>query len=242
MSVGKGSPVGVAEGYERWAPTYDLFPNPLLACEERHLISLLPNLERKCVLDLACGTGRWLQRLLRENVAFGVGADFSKAMLKVANQKRELVRHLARADYMSFPFRAEAFDFTICSFATSHMGDLSRLAEELARVTKSNGAVFVTDLHSEAFDQGWRTAFRDSGGPAEIDSIARTSAGVTKTFCAAGWECLAQRSWFMDEAEKSIFESAGRLPYFEAACRIPAISFFHFRRVDSLIADESFHE
>ena len=55
--------ISVAEGYERWAPTYDHAPNPLLAREERHLLPLLEDLQSKRMLDLACGTGRWLEKL-----------------------------------------------------------------------------------------------------------------------------------------------------------------------------------
>ena len=54
-------PVSAAEGYERWAPIYDDAPNPLLAREERYLLPLLIDLGDKAILDLACGTGRWLE-------------------------------------------------------------------------------------------------------------------------------------------------------------------------------------
>src|SRR5579863_129417 len=50
-SVGPGC-VSVEEGYERWAPTYDHAPNPLLHLEERKLAALLPDLSGKHVLDL----------------------------------------------------------------------------------------------------------------------------------------------------------------------------------------------
>ncbi len=41
-------------------------PNPLLAREERYLLPLLANLSRQALLDLACGTGRWLEKLLSQ--------------------------------------------------------------------------------------------------------------------------------------------------------------------------------
>ena len=54
--------LGVKEGYERWAPIYDQNPNPVLAREERHIDPLIANMQGKNVLDLACGTGRWLEK------------------------------------------------------------------------------------------------------------------------------------------------------------------------------------
>ena len=64
------SVVPMAEGYQRWALTYDDDPNPLLAREERHLLPLLAALHGKRILDLACGTGRWLEKL----TGLGAGA------------------------------------------------------------------------------------------------------------------------------------------------------------------------
>src|SRR5579863_3159981 len=90
--------VSVEEGYERWAETYDDAPNPLLHLEERKLTALLPDLDGKCALDLACGTGRWLEKLLGMGARLQVGVDFSAAMLRVAGKKSALHGRLARAD------------------------------------------------------------------------------------------------------------------------------------------------
>ena len=68
--------VSVQEGYERWAPTYDHDPNPLLALEERQLKLMIPPLKGKRVLDLACGTGRWLAWLMTGRSAHGGGSRF----------------------------------------------------------------------------------------------------------------------------------------------------------------------
>ena len=67
-------------------PTIDA-PNPLLHLEERKLTALLPDLGGKCVLDLACGTGRWLEKLSGMGTGLQVGVDFSAAMLRVAEKK-----------------------------------------------------------------------------------------------------------------------------------------------------------
>ena len=111
------SSVSAAEGYERWAPSYDRTPNPLLAREERYLVPLLPDLHDKHVLDLACGTGRWLERLLARGAHLGVGVDFSIAMLGIARRKVTLTGRLARADCLRLPFRTSVFDLAVCSFA-----------------------------------------------------------------------------------------------------------------------------
>src|SRR5262245_20711770 len=85
--VSNATQVGIEEGYERWAPAYDLTVNPVLALEERHIMPLLGTFEKGAVLDLACGTGRWLQKLVDRGAGIGVGIDSSAAMLRVANEK-----------------------------------------------------------------------------------------------------------------------------------------------------------
>ena len=48
------------EAYERWAPTYPPEPhNPLMRAEQREVLTQLPVLAGRRVLDLACGTGRY---------------------------------------------------------------------------------------------------------------------------------------------------------------------------------------
>src|SRR5580704_5707061 len=96
--------VPVAEGYERWAPTYDHVPNPLLAREERYLLPLLTDLTGKVVFDVACGTGRWLERLVALGSATGVGIDRSAAMLRVARNKSAIRQRLVEGDCENLPF------------------------------------------------------------------------------------------------------------------------------------------
>jgi ubiquinone/menaquinone biosynthesis C-methylase UbiE len=221
--------VGVEEGYRRWAPTYDRTINPLLAREERHIAPLLPAVTQSNVLDLACGTGRWLQELRARGAHLAVGVDCSPAMLQIANAKPAIRGQLTRADCVRLPFCASVFDFAICSFALSHIPDLQGMTCELARIVKPNAEVFVTDLHSEAYARGWRTSFRDERSVVEIETLPRAAEEITDIFHAEGFECLTYVPLYFDKSEQPIFERARKSYAFEDACRIPAILFCHFR-------------
>jgi len=222
--------VSVEEGYERWAPTYDHAPNPLLHLEERKLAALLPNLSGKHVLDLACGTGRWLQKLSAGGIGMGVGVDLSAAMLRVAGSKTEIHGRLARADCQRLPFDASVFDLVVCSFALGHLRDLGAVVRELGRVTQAGADVFVSDLHPEAYARGWRTSFRDFRNAIEIEMLPRTAEEIVRAFYSAGFECLTHVPLCLGEPEKPIFVRAGKESRFEAACRMPAVLLCHFRR------------
>jgi ubiquinone/menaquinone biosynthesis C-methylase UbiE len=235
-------PLPVREGYERWAPIYDCTPNPLLACEERYLMPLLVDLPKRRILDLACGTGRWLERIMARGGRWGVGLDGSAAMLRVARRKVAIAGKLAQAACERLPFGAEVFDLVICSFAVGHMRDLRAVAGELARVTKPGGDVFISDLHPEAYARGWRVGFRDGNAAVEIEMLPRVAKEIAQTLEANGFKCLAHQPLRLGDPEEPIFARAGKTHLFPEACQVPAVLLCHFRRRDSTMPNEEWKE
>ena len=225
------TPVG--EGYERWAPFYDDTPNPLLAREERYLLPLIPDLRNKSVLDSACGTGRWLEKLMARGSALGVGIDSSMAMLQVAARKKTVIGQLAKASCEDLPLSNESVDLVICSFAMGHISNLDSMARELARVTRLDADVFVSDLHPEAYARGWRAGFRDGDTPIQIQTQCRSAGEIIEAFCASGFNCRANVTLLLGEPEEPFFVRAGKAHFFMEACRMPAVLVCHFRRVHS---------
>ena len=219
----------VAQAYERWALTYDQSPNPLLVREERYLLPLLPRLQGRRALDLACGTGRWLEKL-RDAGARAVGVDSSTAMLDVARHKSALQGQFARADCLQLPFPAAVFDFAICSFAISHFRFLEGAIRELARVLKPNSQLWISDLHPEAHKRGWRTGFRDQSSVWHIETWPRSVRKLASTYTSSGFETAKQVSLHLERPEQPIFERANKAHVFENACTVPAIMVWHLKR------------
>jgi SAM-dependent methyltransferase len=224
------SVVSVTEGYERWAPTYDGDPNPLLAREERHLLPLVDALRGKRMLDLACGTGRWLEKLMASGTASGVGVDCSAAMLRVARNKCSIATRLAQSACENLPFGNAAFDLLTCSFALGHIQDLQKVAQEMARVARRRADVFISDLHPEAHSRGWRVGFRDGDATAQIEMLPRPSEQTIQIFCGTGFDCVRCDSLWLGEPERAIFVRAERAHAFAEACQVPAILMCHLRR------------
>ena len=217
-----------AEGYERWASSYDATPNPLLALEERAVIPLLPSVWGKCVLDLCCGTGRWLRILAPRLPALIVGVDASTAMLSIASRG---FRQLVRADCLQLPFAGSLFDFVMCSFAVGHITDLGPFARECARILKPTGSLFVTDLHPHAYARGWRTGFRDSQGAVQIQSVSHSWRDSAQVFTSAGLCCAAMHDFRFGSAERKIFYQAGKPGLFSQAAAVPAVRLSRFWRI-----------
>jgi len=224
--------VAPAEAYERWASIYDRDPNPLLAREERYLLPLFVDLHDKRILDLACGTGRWLETLMARGAKAGVGIDCSSAMLRVAGKKKGITTRLARADCESLPFRTAVFDLAICSFALGHIRDLAPMVRELARVTKTGADVFVSDLHPEAYARGWRAGFRDGSTAVQIEMLPPAAEKTDQAFCSNVFESLTHVSLWLGDPEKPIFARAGKSHAYAEACQLPAVLVCQFKRLD----------
>jgi len=221
--------LSVQEGYARWAPTYDLGFNPLLALEERCLEPLLPSVKGKRVLDLACGTGRWSAKFLARGAGTLVGIDFSRPMLAEANKKPELKGRLVAADGCDLPFSDGIFDLVLCSLAIGHLRQAERVASQVSRVVAKNADLYVTDIHPAAYAQGWKTSFRGDEGPVVIDTWPRSLEDQLAAWDSAGFRCLYTVAAHLGELERPLLARAGKGHLFEEVRRTPAIQILHFQ-------------
>ena len=222
--------ISAAEGYERWAAIYDSFPNPLVAREQRHLATMLGDVSGKTILDLACGTGRWLEFFLRRGAVNGIGVDCSASMLRGARQKQAIANRLARASCELLPFRAASFDLAVCSFALGHISKLGCFVRELACVMKPGADVFITDLHPDAYARGWRVGFRDGNMSFCVEMLPRTIEEIVAAF-SDEFGCVSHESLWLGNEEQPIFLQAGKSQVFAKACQLPAILACRFRRI-----------
>ena len=223
--------LSVKAGYERWAQTYDHSHNPVLALEQRKIAAMLPDLTGKRVLDLACGTGRWFNLLAARGVEQLIGADISRAMLRMAAPKVNFSLALIEADCAAIPLKGGEIDFAICSFASAHIRNLDVFAAECRRVLRAGAELFISDLHPDAYSAGWRTGFRDHRGAAEIETIARSCDDVVNTFCSNRFHCIATYGFCFDESEWPIFVAAGKQERFAIASELRAVLVCRFRRM-----------
>lgn len=151
-----------AEAYARWAATYPPVPhNLLMEMEQAAMLELLPEVRNKVVLDLACGSGRYLNILRERSVARVIGLDFSREMLAVASAPQN---HLLQGDLCALPLASAAFDLIVCGLAVGHVATLHRVIAEAGRVLKAGGELLYSDFHPFGALAGWRRTFRAANG------------------------------------------------------------------------------
>ena len=71
------------EAYALWATSYPAHAhNPVMRAEERAMLGLMPAaLHGQAVLDVGCGSGRYMLHALRRGAARVTGVDLSPHML-----------------------------------------------------------------------------------------------------------------------------------------------------------------
>ncbi|HEY2470010.1 MAG TPA: methyltransferase domain-containing protein, partial [Terracidiphilus sp.] len=150
--------------FSRWAQVYDARSNPLLLLEGRGTAPLLPPLRGGNVLDVGCGTGRWLTHLETLHPASLMGIDCSRGMLKQAREKVLSTTKLEHGHSSALPGKDASYTLVMASFLLSYVKDLPAFALECARIVQPGGWVLISDMHPvTAAEQGWKRSFRIDG-------------------------------------------------------------------------------
>jgi len=136
-----------AQGYDRWAASYD-DRDPSTWLDEPFLLKYLQAFPSCRILDLGCGTGRYM-RLLPESVALIIGVDLSAKMLARARLRmahRTDIR-LVQASANSLPFVRGGFDRVISGLVVDHVASAVRLFTEIGSVLTPQGHAVIAAVH-----------------------------------------------------------------------------------------------
>src|SRR5690625_2327950 len=99
------------------------------------------------VLDVCTGTGDWALSLANEVGTNGkvIGLDFSKNMLKVAQEKKEQSQleqlEFIHGNAMDLPFPDNTFDYVTIGFGLRNVPNYETVLKEMYRVVKPGGKV-----------------------------------------------------------------------------------------------------
>lgn len=218
------------EAYELWASTYDSEPNPLLMLEQRELNSMLPEVKGKHVLDVGCGTGRWLETIADRGAGSTLGIDLSFAMLTRAKGKSRVRGLIVCGDCLKLPVRDSTADVVLCSFLVSYLCDLAGFAKEIARVCRRGAEIFISDFHPQAHNRGWKRGFRRENRSYEIATEHYSLDDLRSAFTKENCEICEVREIAFGEVDRPLFALNGKLDRFEEACCGPAVFILRLRR------------
>jgi cytosine/adenosine deaminase-related metal-dependent hydrolase/ubiquinone/menaquinone biosynthesis C-methylase UbiE len=210
--------------FDLWAQVYDLQANPLLALEERKVTPLLPSVSGHNILDVGCGTGRWLSKLELLEPASLTGTDCSTAMLNRARLKVHSTTILESCENSELPGEDASYSLILASFVLSYLNDVAGFARQCARLLRADGCLLISDMHpATAAERGWARSFHIDGAKIEIEAHSRTLMEIISIFRGSGFEVSVVIEPSFEEPEKPIFDDAGKLAEYEDLAGIPAI-------------------
>lgn len=156
--------------YKLWAQNYPPTPhNRLMEIEQEAMMSVMPMLRDKSVLDLACGTGRYAliaeQQLSQQVVCI----DDSFSMVGQVQSELRLLGSMNQ-----IPLMDNSFDVILCGLAVGHSQDLISIIHEISRLLVSGGQAVISDFHPEQYLNGARRTFVSDEGIYEVEHYAHT--------------------------------------------------------------------
>lgn len=188
---------GVRSGYDRWAPSYDETPNPLVALERRHTIRHLRPRSGERILDAGCGTGANLQ-VIRRAGSRAVGVDFSLEMLRATRRKMPGVRLLQADLQQTLPLRRQTFDAYLCSLVSEHLTRLKTLFQEAHAVLRGGGRLVFSAFHPEVARAGVEANFERDGVEYRLGAETHTVEDYLDQINDAGFSNLRWRAYAPD--------------------------------------------
>jgi ubiquinone/menaquinone biosynthesis C-methylase UbiE len=221
--------------FDEWAEIYDTEPNPLLQLEQRTLPSIMPPTKDLDVLDIGCGTGRWLKQFELLSPKSLTGTDASRAMLERASASLSPSTVLHLGDSTTVPVADASIDLVLASFVLSYLRDLDAFAEECVRILRPDGHILLSDMHpATAAQRNWIRSFRLDGNRIELPAKQLSVTAIITVFSSHGFELAILEEPAFDTPERPLFEQANKLDEYHALQAKPAIYLMKFLKVNAL--------
>lgn len=140
--------MSIERAYNEWATTYDADHNRTRDLDQVITRRLLGECRFKSILEIGCGTGK--NTALFAQIGERVQAlDFSREMIEQARRKLPAANVEFRVTDITerWPCADASVDLVSCNLVLEHIEKLSSIFSEAARVLRSGGKFFVSELH-----------------------------------------------------------------------------------------------
>jgi len=107
------------------------------------VMKLLPTNKNSLILEAGCGTGKWLLHFKEKGYKNLIGLDFSEIALRKIRENDKAVL-LIKADIRKLPIKNNTFDLIFSFGVIEHFKEPQTLVDEMYRVLKRNGKLFLT--------------------------------------------------------------------------------------------------
>jgi len=179
------------QAYREWSSQYDSNINPTRDLEATALQQMLSPLSFDHCLEIGCGTGKntaWL----KSKAKYVTGLDFSPEMLAIAKTKiRDENVHFVEADITKdWDFTDRTYDLISFSLVLEHIKDLDELFQKADKVLKTNGFVYIGELHPFKQYSGSKARFESDQGLTVVNSYTHHVSEFIRAAEKLNWKIL----------------------------------------------------
>lgn len=193
------APDETLDGYDRWARGYDALDNPMVAATAWAMDRVPLGAAGLDVIELGCGTGRNVARVLAEGARSYTGVDGSAGMLARAIEGCTDPRcSFVRADLDALAVPAAGFDLALIVLVLEHVADLAPVIAGAARALPPGGRLRVVEIHGDLVATGTNAHFEDDAGAVRFTSFAHSVAALRAA--VAGAAAVEVREYAADGA------------------------------------------
>jgi SAM-dependent methyltransferase len=177
----------VGDFYFGWLQKYCPDRDVRISSDIEIMLSMLGNVEDRCICDLACGEG-YLSRILAARGARVTGVDISRILLDHARrhpQQKNISYILDDAQSLSL-IPATSMDAVVCHMALMDIPDLSATCASVRRILVDGGTFVFCILHP-----CFETPFNAQNPPEECDEDGNFKAARISRYSLEG-------KWYSD--------------------------------------------
>lgn len=182
-----------------------LYPTTLKLAKIRKILMSLDLFPNACVLDIGCGDGRMLNKLVAQYQIKGLGVDISSNQLKENLRNNPFGSTYYLSDAESLPFGDDTFDFIFCFDVLEHLSSPQACIREICRTLKKGRKALIYVI-SRKEKYTWHWFLREISGE---------RLGV-------------DRGCFEDHRKENFLYPEEVIAYFQAAnVRVKRVIYFH---------------
>lgn len=166
--------------------------------ERPSMLSMMPDLNGKSILDLGCGPGVYAEHFINHGATV-TAVDISPEMIEIVQNKfgTKMRTYVADLSYGLPDELDNSFDLVVCSLAIHYIEDLTCLFTDVKRVLKGDGAFYFSTHHPmvdfksspsgnyfkrELITEEWNTI----GRPVQVQFYRRSLTELFKFIASSG--------------------------------------------------------
>ncbi len=198
--------MNVKTAYDLWAGQYDTDHNRTRDLEGIALKKILGDVTFGDCLEIGCGTGKnteWLTTKANRIMAIDLSDEMlEKAKAKVLAQNVEFFQADINEEW---DFAANrAFDVVTFSLVLEHIAHLDRVFENVSKIVKSGGYVYIGELHPFKQYTGTKARFETANGVQVVTCYNHHVSDFTASAHKHGFDIVLLEEFFDDNDRNNI--------------------------------------